>query len=172
MRFIQDDLTGPEIRKLLEFHFAEMLANSPKGACHFLDFQGLKAPGVTFWSVWDGKDLTGCCALKEHNAELGEIKSMRTHADHLRRGVGRMMLQQLIATAKDRGYLRLSLETGSGPSFIAATRLYESQGFTECPPFGDYCLDSFSRFYTLELQTLNADASSVSHVKDAASVLK
>ena len=48
----QDDLTGPEIRALLEIHFAGMLANSPKDSCHFLDFEGLKGPGVTFWSVW------------------------------------------------------------------------------------------------------------------------
>lgn len=47
MHIIEDDLSGPEIRALLETHFAGMLANSPEGSCHFLDFEGLKGPGVT-----------------------------------------------------------------------------------------------------------------------------
>jgi putative acetyltransferase len=41
MKIKEDDLTGPEIRALLETHFAGMLANSPEGSCHFLDFDGL-----------------------------------------------------------------------------------------------------------------------------------
>ena len=57
MLIIQDDVTGSQIRALLEFHFTSMLANSPKGSCHFLNFDGLKSPGVTFWSVWDFGDF-------------------------------------------------------------------------------------------------------------------
>jgi putative acetyltransferase len=144
-----DDLTGPEIRALLEVHFAGMLANSPAGSCHFLDFDGLNAVDVTFWSIWDGVSLAGCGALKELDAEHGEIKSMRTHADHLRKGAGAQMLEHIIATAKSRGYHRLSLETGSGEAFDAAHRLYLRYGFEYCPPFGDYVEDPFSRFMTL-----------------------
>jgi hypothetical protein len=54
MRIIEDDLTGVEISALLETHFAAMLASSPAESCHFLDFDGLNAPDVTFWSIWDG----------------------------------------------------------------------------------------------------------------------
>lgn len=57
MRIIEDDLSGPEIRSLLETHFAGMLANLPADSCHFLDFDGLNAPDVTFWSVWDDEAL-------------------------------------------------------------------------------------------------------------------
>lgn len=150
-RIIEDDLTGPEIRALLETHFAGMLANSPKDSCHFLDFEGLKGPGVTFWSVWDGAALMGCGALKELSPDHGEVKSMRTHADHLRKGSAAAMLEHIIATAKARGYRRLSLETGSGEAFDAAHGLYRRYGFAYCPPFGDYSEDPFSRFMTLEL---------------------
>jgi putative acetyltransferase len=151
MRIIEDDLSGPEIRALLETHFAGMLANSPEGSCHFLDFDGLNAPDVTFWSVWDGDALAGCGALKELDPEHGEIKSMRTHEDHLRKGVGAMMLAHIISEARSRGYRRLSLETGSAEAFIPALRLYEAHGFEFCPPFGDYLEDPFSRFMTLAL---------------------
>lgn len=148
---IDDDLTGPEIRALLEEHFAGMLANSPEDSCHFLDFEGLKGPEVTFWSVWDDAALMGCGALKEIDATHGEVKSMRTHADHLRKGAAAAMLENIFATANTRGYKRLSLETGSGPAFDAAHGLYLRFGFEYCEPFADYKEDPFSRFMTLAL---------------------
>ncbi len=148
MRIIEDDLSGAEVRTLLETHFAGMLASSPEGSCHFLDFEGLKAPEVTFWSIWDGEQLAGCGAMKELSAEHGEIKSMRTHADHLRKGAAARMLEHIIATARQRGYVRLSLETGSTPDFDAAHGLYLRYGFEYCPPFGDYVEDPFSRYMT------------------------
>jgi putative acetyltransferase len=151
MRIIEDDLTGCEIRNLLETHFAGMLANSPEGSCHFLDFDGLKAPDVTFWSIWDGDSLAGCGALKELDAGQGEIKSMRTHGDHLRKGVGAMMLTHIISEARERGYRRLSLETGSSEAFVPAMALYEAHGFQFCAPFGGYVEDPHSRFMTLAL---------------------
>ena len=151
MNIIEDDLTGPEIRALLETHVAGMLANSPEGSCHFLDFDGLNAPDVTFWSIWDGPSLAGCGALKELSPEHGEIKSMRTHADHLRKGVGAMMLTHILSEARERGYRRLSLETGSTEAFIPALALYEAHGFQYCPPFGNYVEDPFSRFMTLAI---------------------
>lgn len=147
----EDDVTGLEIRSLLETHFAGMLASSPPGSCHFLDFDGLNAPDVTFWSIWDDGSLAGCGAVKELSATQGEIKSMRTHGDHLRKGAGARMLEHIIATARERGYERLSLETGSTPVFDAAHGLYLRYGFEYCPPFGDYVEDPFSRFMTLTL---------------------
>jgi putative acetyltransferase len=151
MHIIEDDLTGPEIRALLETHFAGMLANSPEGSCHFLDFEGLKGPGVTFWSIWNDGSLMGCGAMKEIDPAHGEIKSMRTHEDHLRKGAAAAMLEHIIATARERGYKQLSLETGSGEAFDAAHGLYLRYGFEYCPPFADYKEDPFSRFMTLEL---------------------
>jgi putative acetyltransferase len=151
VHIIKDDLTGPEIRALLETHFAGMLANSPEGSCHFLDFDDLNAPEVTFWSIWDAETLAGCGALKELDARHGEIKSMRTHADHLRKGVGATMLTHIMSEAQRRGYRRLSLETGSTEAFIPARTMYEAHGFTYCGPFADYTEDPFSRFMTLAI---------------------
>ncbi len=151
MHITPDDLTGPEIRALLETHFAGMLANSPPGSCHFLDFDGLNAPGVTFWSLWDGASIAGCGALKELSPDHGEIKSMRTHDAHLRKGVAAHMLEHIIGEARMRGYEQLSLETGSSPAFTPALKLYQRYGFIECPPFADYKPDPFSIFMTREV---------------------
>ncbi len=76
---------------------------------------------------------------------------MRTHADQLRKGAAAAMLEHIIATAKARGYHRLSLETGSGSAFDAAHGLYLRYDFEYCGPFADYEEDPFSRFMTLAL---------------------
>ncbi len=150
-RIVEDDLSGAATRALLEQHFAGMLANSPAGSCHFLDFDGLNAPDVTFWSIHEGDRLAGCGALKMLDAAHGEIKSMRTADAFLRRGVAARMLEHIIAEAQHRGVGRLSLETGSGAAFEPAIALYRRYGFADCPPFACYKPDPFSRFMTCEI---------------------
>ena len=117
-------LDEPAVIALLDEHARGMLANSPPGSCHFLDHSGLAAASVTFWSAWEGATLLGCGALKELDPTHGEIKSMRTAATQLRRGVGAALLDQILRTARARGYARLSLETGSGAAFEPAAALY------------------------------------------------
>jgi putative acetyltransferase len=64
------------------------------------------------------------------------------------RGVGRAILRHIIHDARERGMTSLWLETGSTDDFLAAQRLYESEGFTACGPFDGYVLDPFSVFLT------------------------
>ena len=150
-RIVEDDLSGAPVRALLERHFAGMLASSPAGSCHFLDFDGLRAGGVTFWSIHKEGVLAGCGALKMLNGAHGEIKSMRTADAFLRQGVAARMLGHIIAEARERGVERLSLETGSGAAFEPALALYRRYGFEDCEPFADYLPDPFSRFMTRRL---------------------
>lgn len=144
-------LDVPAVIRLLEEHLQSMAVHSPPESIHALDLAGLKRPEMTFWSVWQDGDLLGCGALKELDARHGEIKSMRTAAAHLRKGVARRLMVHLIEEARRRSYERLSLETGSMEAFAAARNLYASFGFTECGPFGDYVLDPYSVFMTREL---------------------
>jgi putative acetyltransferase len=146
-----DDLTGAEIYELLQEHLRHMRRLSPPESVHALDIEGLRQPAVTFWTVWEDAELLGCGALKELDAQHGEIKSMRTAAAHLRKGVAKHMLQHIIAEAKRRGYGRLSLETGSMAGFEPARQLYAGFGFTYCTPFADYVADPNSVFMTREL---------------------
>ena len=151
LRIVEDDLTGPEIIALLERHLETMRSQSPPESVHALDLDGLKARQVTFWSVYDGDALVGCGALKELDARHGEIKSMHTAAEIRGRGVAAAMVGHILTEARRRSYSRLSLETGSTEDFASAHRLYRRFGFTECGPFGEYRLDPFSVFMTLEL---------------------
>jgi putative acetyltransferase len=151
MRIEQDDVTRPEVLALLEEHLRNMHSLSPPESVHALDLDGLRRPDVTFWTVWSGRELLGCGALKELAVDHGEIKSMRTVEQHRRSGVGRAMLVHIVEEARRRGYQRLSLETGTQPGFEPARRLYRSHGFVDCTPFADYIEDPNSCFMTRQL---------------------
>ncbi|WNG62982.1 GNAT family N-acetyltransferase [Archangium gephyra] len=151
LRFQLDDLSGEPTRALIARHLSGMHANSPPESVHAFDIDKLRQPGVTFWSAWYGEEIAGCGALKHLDASRGELKSMRVADAFLGRGVGRAMLEHLIAEARKRGMRNLWLETGSSAAFIPALRLYESAGFVRCGPFDGYTDDPFSVFMTREL---------------------
>lgn len=151
MRTVQDDLSGPEVADLLTYHMREMRAHSPEESVHALDLGALRSREIAFWTVWDGESLMGCAALREIDAGHGEIKSMRTAPEHLRKGVAKSLMVHIINVARDRGYMRLGLETGSGPAFEPALALYRTFGFKDGEVFGDYRPDPFLRFMHLDL---------------------
>ena len=146
-----DDLQGPQIAALLKEHLEHMAELSPPESVHALDLNALRGTDITFWSVWSERELIGCGALKALTAEHGEIKSMRTARQYLRRGVAAAVLQHIISEARGRGYRRLSLETGSQDGFAPARALYARHGFAVCGPFGAYVEDPHSVFMTRTL---------------------
>ena len=151
MEIREDDLTGEAVRGVIRAHLDQMFSQTPAESVHALDLSGLTAPGVTFWSVWDGGEIVGCGALKELDPRHGEIKSMHTLARFRGKGYGRAMLTHILAEARRRGYRRLSLETGNTALFRTAQTLYRTAGFTETGPIPGYGPDPHSCFLTLEL---------------------
>lgn len=147
----EDDLSAEPVRALLALHLDAMNANSPPGSVFALDLSGLTTPGVTVWSAWAGDALAGIGALKQLGDGNGEIKSMRTHPDHLRKGVAAALLEHIIAEARGRGMRRLSLETGSGAAFEPALALYRRRGFANGEAFADYARSPFNQFFHLPL---------------------
>lgn len=147
----QDDLTGAPTRGLLALHLAGMHANSPAGSVFALDLSGLQVPEVTVWTAWDGDEIAAVGALKMLGDGAAEIKSMRTHPDHLRKGVAAALLRHILAEARERGLTRISLETGSGPAFEPALALYRAHGFSNGPVFGTYQATAFNQFLHLDL---------------------
>jgi putative acetyltransferase len=145
------DLADARIIALLQAHLARCRAESPPESTHALDVSGLRQPGIGFWAAWEGEILLGVGALAELAPDHGEVKSMHTSATARRRGVARLMLGHILASATARGYRRVSLETGSMDYFAPARALYRSRGFRECAPFGQYVEDPNSLFMTLAL---------------------
>lgn len=147
----RDDLTHPDVLALLDLHLRAAQENSPPGSVFALDVSGLRDPMVTVWTAWDRDVLLGMAALKQLDPAWGEVKSMRTAPAQLRRGVAGVLLDHLIAAARERGYRRLSLETGSNAPFVAAHALYRRAGFVACAPFGGYHDTEFSQYFTRDL---------------------
>lgn len=141
-----DDLGSPEVQALVSEHLAGMQGNTPAGHVHALALAGLRSPDISFWTAWLEGQLCGCGALRALDAHSGEIKSMRTRADFARRGVGQALLDEIIRTARERGYRDLYLETGTGAAFDAAHALYRRNGFAWCGAFGDYTASEFNVF--------------------------
>ncbi len=159
-------LTHPQVLALLEEHLAGMRAASPPECVFALDLDGLRRPDITVLTAWrlpaDGSaneegELVAMGALKELKPTTategghGELKSMRTSARHLRQGAAQAILTELLTLARERGYARVSLETGSTPPFDAAIAMYRRFGFVDCGPFADYREDPFSRFMTADV---------------------
>lgn len=151
MHIKRDDLRGSEIYALLQEHLQSMALHSPPESVHALDIEALRKPDITFWTAWENEELLGCGALKELDSQHGEIKSMRTSSQHLRKGVATKMLTHILEEASRRRYRRLSLETGSMEAFAPARQLYAKFGFTYCEPFAAYVEDPYSVFMTREL---------------------
>ena len=146
-----DDPTAPDVQSLIDRHLALAHDSSPPEHVHALGLKALLEPGISFFTARMDGVAVGMGALKHLDQDHVELKSMHTHSDYRGQGVGRAMLEHLLAEARRRGYKRCSLETGTMEAFAAARRLYESSGFTVCEPFAQYTRNPFSVCMTREL---------------------
>jgi putative acetyltransferase len=151
VKIVVDDLSGPQIAGFLAEHVEEMRTITPLESKFALDLDGLRAPDITFWSVWDGDSLVGCGAIKRLNADHAELKSMRTAPARKRSGIASQLLRHILAETRTMGFIRLSLETGSSDFYQPARNLYEKFGFEYCEPFADYRPSPHNVFMTRQL---------------------
>jgi putative acetyltransferase len=102
-------------------------------------------------TVFVARDETGRAvgigALKLADDGLAEVKRMYTRMEVRGQRVGSALLDAIEALARRKGVTRLMLETGTGPGFAGAYRLYENSGFTQRGAFFDYPESEWSRFY-------------------------
>lgn len=145
------DFSDPGLLALLKLHLDNMYAITPPESVHALDLSGLQTPDVSLYVARIDGQVVGMGGLKELDPAWGEIKSMRTHPDFLRRGIAARLLEHLLAEARRRGYRRLSLETGAEKEFEAAVALYRRYGFRDGGKFAQYTDDPLSRFMHLTL---------------------
>nr|WP_184039713.1 GNAT family N-acetyltransferase [Sphingomonas endophytica] len=150
MQIRKDDPAAPHVAALLAHHLAELRGQMAEFA-FALDATGLSAPEVTFWTAWRDETLVGFVALKALDPHHGEVKSMRAAPAARGTGVGRALLAHVVATARERGYGRLSLETGTAALHQPALGLYRSAGFVPCDAFADYRPSPHNQFLTLIL---------------------
>ena len=117
-----------------------------------LTVEEMAGPTVTLLVARDenGKAL-GMGALKDHGGRLGEVKRMYTDSAVRGRRVGSALLAGIENLARDRGVVRLVLETGEVAEMSESWRLYERGGFTRCGPVLGYPPSDYTRFYEKKL---------------------
>ncbi len=136
----------PGTAALIDAHFQLMRSQSPEESCHVLPAEGLH--GLYMLAAELDGQVVGIGAIAEVEPGHAEIKSMHTAQKVRGVGIARTLLRGLIDEALRIGQTRASLETGSAAEFSAARRLYASEGFEYCDPFGDYVKDPLSVFMT------------------------
>ena len=93
-------------------------SNPPESAFYFATIQG-RAVG-----------MGGLRCLPDGSAEVVRIYTL---PEHRGRGIGSMLLQQLISEARRFGYAKLKLDTGA--FMKAAQAIYKAAGFVEIEPY-------------------------------------
>jgi putative acetyltransferase len=151
-QFSVEDPTAEDVRGLLSRHREFATAQTPPEDAHALDEDGMLDPAVTLFGFRAAGRLLAVGALKHLDGDHGEVKSMHTDEAARGHGLGRAMLKHLIAVARQRGYSRLSLETGAMDAFLPARSLYAAAGFEPCEPFGEYHPSRNTTFMTLRLR--------------------
>lgn len=140
---LQDD-----VRDLVEALNAHMLPLSPLEFQFKMTVEQMAEPDTTVFVARDedGKAV-GCGALKMHDNGVGELKRMFTRPEVRGKRIG----THLVELARAKGASRLVRETGTGPGFDGAWRLYENSGFARCRVVLDYPDSEYSAFFEKRL---------------------
>jgi len=141
----------PHLLELLATHKAFAIANTPAESGHAIAPGEALPRSLHYYLAMEADEALGCVGLMEIASGHGEIKSMHVRDLARGKGIGGLLLETALESARMRGLSRISLETGAGDSFAASRRLYARYGFAECAPFGAYREDPFSVCMTREV---------------------
>jgi putative acetyltransferase len=145
---LQDDVR--ELVGLLNDH---LLPLSPLEFQFKMTVEQMAEPDTTLLVARDETGrAVGIGALKLADGGEAEVKRMFTRPEVRGARVGSALLAEIEALARRKGVRLLLLETGEGPGFEGAWRLYERRGFTQRGAFFDYPDSQWSRFYEKRLQ--------------------
>jgi GNAT superfamily N-acetyltransferase len=112
----------------------------------------LSPPRGAFFVAWVDGVAAGCGGVRAYDGDdraVGEIKRMYTRPSVRRRGIARRLLGAIERRARDLGYTRLVLETGTKQP--EAMELYVAAGYAPITPYGEYKDYPESRCYAKDL---------------------
>ena len=144
---LQDD-----VRELVALLNEHLLPLSPLEFQFKMTVEQMAGSDTTVFVARDetGRAL-GCGALRQDANGLAEVKRMFTRPEVRGQRVGSALLEAITTFAREQGVVTLLLETGEGPGFAGAVRLYERSGFVRRGAFFDYPESAWSRFYEKQL---------------------
>jgi ribosomal protein S18 acetylase RimI-like enzyme len=81
----------------------------------------------------EADDAIGCVALKHSSDSAAELKRLYVRPEARGRGIGRMLVEAVLAEAVELGYRRIRLDTV--PEMSEAISLYRAFGFRPIPAY-------------------------------------
>lgn len=106
-------------------------------------------PGGAFVVISEDGQPIGCGGLRRRDAVSAEIKRMYVRDTYRGRGYGRALLHALEQRARELGYDRIVLETGTAqPEALA---LYGASGYLPIEPYGIHRCAPRSRCFAKQL---------------------
>jgi putative acetyltransferase len=118
---------------------------TPVGYRHHMTVGQMAQADTTLFVAREDGRAVAMGALRRHGDGVAEVKRMYTLPSHQGRGLGRAILARIEQLAREEGFARLVLETGS--NFDAACHVYERAGFAVCGPVLDYPPSDWTAFY-------------------------
>jgi len=140
----REHLLAPVSQQLILALNTELEARYPEDGANFfrLDAEEVAEGRGAFLIAYADGQPVGCGAVRRIDADEAEIKRMYVAPQARGRGVGKRIVAELEAVARQLGVRRLVLETG--PRQPDAIAVYERAGFVEIPLFGEYVGSNFS----------------------------
>ncbi len=86
-------------------------------------------PNGRLYLAYLNSDIAGCIALRQLDADCCEMKRLYVRPEYRGKQVGRILVEQVIADAKQIGYQHIRLDTF--PFMDSAIRMYGQYGFYE-----------------------------------------
>jgi ribosomal protein S18 acetylase RimI-like enzyme len=56
-------------------------------------------------------EIVGMVGVQQHEDNVGEIRRLRVRHDYRRRGIGSALVERALKFCRDRGYLKIALDT-------------------------------------------------------------
>lgn len=92
------------------------------------------APTGRLYLATDDDEIAGCIALRKLENGVCEMKRLFVRERFRGRQIGKLLIERLIADAREIGYDRMRLDTFP-PKMGKAIQLYEAYGFREIAPY-------------------------------------
>ena len=93
-------------------------------------------PGGRLYVAYDDGEPIGCIALRSIAPNICEMKRLYLRDAARGKGVGKRLIEQVIADGQEIGYQKMRLDTYP-PKMGKAVNLYEAHGFYEIPAYYD-----------------------------------
>lgn len=145
------EIISDDVNTLIQLSRRYMAELYPPESIHQQDPQQLLAADTYFIGAYLERKLLGIGAVKtvDVSPPYGEIKNLFVDPRQRGQGASRLIMNALEQSLINNNIVLCRLETGPGQA--ESIGLYQSLGFQQCPPYGDYKPDPLSVFMEKEL---------------------